>query len=219
MAALLLFLSFAIPAAAQDFAKVDKKVKAYPKSFSDIDKLARRINEDFSRDDEKARAIFTWIAINVRYDLAASRVNKGPIGFSYKTQEEKLAKQKKFRDELAIRTLKSKKGVCQGYSTLFAEVAERVGLEAVIIPGASKSNITQIGKKPGNSDHAWNAVKIEGQWKLLDVTWAAGAATGNPPKFEFRFINPTSPAHDGSPIIRPRISSFSITAATASFNA
>ncbi len=109
---LLLFWCFILPVSAQDFAKVDTKVKSYSNSFSDIDKFAEKVSNDFSRDDENARAIFTWIALNVRYD---------------------------------------------------------------------------IGKQPGKSDHAWNAVKINGDWKLIDVTWAAGAATGNPPKFEFNF--------------------------------
>ncbi len=184
---LLLFWCFILPVSAQDFAKVDTKVKSYPNSFSDIDKFAEKVSNDFSRDDEKARAIFTWIALNVRYDLAAYGVNERPVAYSFKTEAEKLEKQRKFKEELAHKTLKTKKGVCQGYSTLFAQVADRVRLETVIIPGSSKSHIAHIGKQPGKSDHAWNAVKINGDWKLIDVTWAAGAATGNPPKFEFNF--------------------------------
>lgn len=183
----IVFLVSAFSAYSQDYEKVDAIVRGYPNSFSGVDKFAEKVNKDFTRDDEKARAIFTWIATNIKYDLDAYGVNERPVAYSFKTQEEKAAKQKLFKEELALKTLKSKKGVCQGYSTLYELVATRVGLEAVIIAGTSKSHPAHIGKQPGASDHAWNAVKINGEWKLLDTTWGAGTATGNPPKFTFKF--------------------------------
>lgn len=182
---ILLLVSFT--AFGQDYAKADDVVRDYPKSFSDTDKLAGLINKDFKRDHEKARAIFTWIATNVKYDLAAYGVNERPIGFSYSTQQEKIEKQKKLEYDLALKTLRSRRGVCQGYSTLYKILAEKTGLEAVIVTGTSKSHPAHIGKMPGASDHAWNAVKIDGQWKLLDVTFGAGAVSGNPPVFQFRY--------------------------------
>lgn len=184
---LLLFLFIGFSSNAQDYAKVDVTVKAYPKSFATPDKLAEQIAKDFKRDDEKARAIFTWIAINVKYDYAAYGVNEKPVAYSFKTQDEKVAKQKAMKAELAQKTLKSKKGVCQGYATLYAVVADKLGLENEIIPGTSKSHPMHIGKAPGASDHAWNAVKIGGDWKLLDTTWGAGTMTGVKPEFVFKF--------------------------------
>lgn len=183
----LLLVTVAFTASAQDFDKVDNTVRSYPKSFSNTDKIAEQINKDFKRDDEKARAIFSWIAFNVKYDVAAYGVNERPVAFSYKTEEEKATKQRQFVHDLAEKTLKTKKGVCQGYATLFAVVAEKVGLEAVVIPGTSKSHPAHIGKGPGASDHAWNAVKIDGKWKLLDATWGAGVVTGSGPSFKFKF--------------------------------
>lgn len=171
---------------AQDFAKVDAAVKNYP-AFSDTDKFAAKVNADFKRDDEKARAIFTWIATHIKYDLAAYGVNERPVAFSYKTQEEKEAKQKQFKEDLAQKTLKSKKGVCEGYATLFMVVARKAGLESEFIPGTSKSHPSHIGSAPGASDHAWNAVKVGGEWKLLDTTWGAGVVTGAKPQFGFKF--------------------------------
>ncbi|RZJ68849.1 MAG: transglutaminase, partial [Flavobacterium sp.] len=184
---LLLFLSFGFAANAQDFAKVDNTVIAYPKSFASTDKLAEKINADFKRDDEKARAIFTWLATNVKYDLGAYNSNERPVAYSYSSQEEKIAKQKKFKDDLATKTLKSRKGVCQGYATLFEVLADKIGLESVMIPGSSKSHPTHIGKLPTSSDHAWNAVKIDGNWKLVDATWGAGTVVGAKPEFVFKF--------------------------------
>lgn len=180
-----LFLSASI--FAQDYAKVDDIVSAYPTSFKSVNVLAEKINADFKTDEDKARAIFTWIAKNVKYDLAAYGLREAPVAFSFRTQEEKELKLRKFKDDLALKTLKTKKGVCEGYSTLYESLANETGLEAVIIPGTSKSHPTHIGKQPGASDHAWNAVKINGQWRLLDVTWAAGTVTGEKPAFQFKF--------------------------------
>jgi len=182
----IILLLVSVSAKAQDFAKVDAAVTNYP-NFSDTDKFAARVNADFKREDERARAIFTWIATNVKYDLAAYGVNERPVAYSFKTQEEKLAKQKKFKEDIAQKTLKSKKGVCQGYATLFMVVAEKAGLEAQIVSGTSKSHSAHIGAAPGASDHAWNAVKIGKEWKLLDATWAAGTVTGEKPQFGFKF--------------------------------
>lgn len=184
---LFLLLCTGFQVAAQDYAKVDNIVNNYPKSFSDTDKFAAQINKDFTRDDEKARAIFTWLATNVKYDLAAYNVNARPVAYSFKTQAEKEAKQKKFKDDLALKTLKSKKGVCQGYATLFLVVAEKVGLESEIVTGTSKSHPSHIGKAPGASDHAWNVVRVNGNWKFVDATWGAGTVTGQKPAFVFRF--------------------------------
>lgn len=181
-----MLLLISVGVKAQDFAKVDAKVKNYP-NFADTDKFAAKVNADFTRDDEKARAIFTWIATNVKYDLAAYGANERPVAFSFKSQEEKLAKQQKFKEDLAQKTLKSKKGVCQGYATLYMVVAEKVGLESEIVSGTSKSHPAHIGAAPGASDHAWNVVKIGQEWKLLDATWAAGTVTGEKPQFGFKF--------------------------------
>lgn len=183
----LLFFFLGFSANAQDFAKVDNAVKGYTKSFASPDKLATQIGKDFTRDDEKARAIFTWIATNIKYDYAAYGVNEKPVAYSFRTEDEKIAKQKALKTELAQKTLKSKKGVCQGYATLYAVVADNLGLETEIISGTSKSHPMHIGKAPGASDHAWNAVKIGGEWKLLDATWGAGTMVGAKPEFVFKF--------------------------------
>lgn len=172
---------------AQDYSSVDSKVSIYPKSFASVDKLAEKINSDFKTEEDKARALFTWIATNVKYDLVAYSKPEQPVAYSFRTQEEKMIKQRKFKEELAAKTLKTKKGVCEGYATLYELTAGKMGLEAVIVPGTSKSHPTHIGKQPGASDHAWNAVKIDDKWHLIDVTWGAGTVTGSPLKFEFRF--------------------------------
>ena len=80
------------------YEKVDGTVKLYPKSFSDPQQLALKINSDFSEPDEKARAIFTWISLNIKYDLKAyyTQANKG-IAYSFFSPEDKIKKDARAR--------------------------------------------------------------------------------------------------------------------------
>ncbi len=53
--------------------------------------------------------------------------------------------------------------VCGGFANTFLTLAERVGLEAIYVSGEHVD--------PTEDPHAWNQVKIDGQWYNLDVTW------------------------------------------------
>jgi len=109
-----------------------------------------------SRNDaEKVRLIFTWVAFHVDYDAKA--INTGKYG-----------------DMSAEGVLKSRKGVCMGFANLFYELCNATGVEAVKISGYAKGYGYQPGQKFFKTDHAWNAVHIEGNWHLMDVTWGQG---------------------------------------------
>ena len=179
---IVIMLFFSLPTFAQDFSKVDEIVSNYPKSFSKVEDLASKINHDFSKEEEKARAIYSWIALNVKYDVKSyfSSTANRPIAYRYRTEAEKIEKQNQIKLDLINKTLKSKLAVCQGYALLFEHLANLSGLESAFITGNAKSNALDIGKLPTQSLHAWNAVKVNGQWKLVDVTWGAGVV--NPQK-------------------------------------
>src|SRR5262249_47403666 len=70
--------------------------------------------------------------------------------------------------------LKSRKTVCAGYANLFEQLAREAGLEVVHITGSSKGYGYAAGTKPA-TNHAWNAVKFDGRWHLIDATWGAGS--------------------------------------------
>ena len=181
---ILFLLLLVSPAVFSQYESVDARVKTYPASFSDAQKLADRINADFKTDDAKARAIFTWLAVNIKYDMKAYYSQRnGGVAFSYTTPEDKLIKEREFRLKLVKKTLREQKAICEGYTSLFTYLCALTGLDAVIIPGTSKTDHSQIGKLPTQSDHTWNAVKINGKWQLVDVTWAAGVVVGSERKF------------------------------------
>jgi len=180
--AFLLMFFFSLPTFAQDFSKVDETVSNYPKSFSKAEDLASKINTDFSKEEEKVRAIYSWIAFNVKYDVKSyfSNATVRPISYRYRTEAEKIEKQNQIKMDLINKTFKSKLAVCQGYGLLFEHLANLSGLESVFITGNAKASASDIGKLPTQSLHAWNAVKVDGKWKLVDVTWGAGVV--NPQK-------------------------------------
>lgn len=182
---IVLLLSLIINATllSQNYKQVDEKVKNYPKSFSKLDKLADLINKDFKKPEEKARAIYAWIAMNVYYDVKGMNSNK-KVSYSYRTPEEKLQIEKKMEEDLATKTMKQKKAVCQGYSTLYKVLCDKCGIECEIISGTSKTTMQDIGKAPGRMDHAWNAIKLNGKWKLIDATWGAGYIDQGTGKFK-----------------------------------
>ena len=63
--------------------------------------------------------------------------------------------------------LSRRKGVCYGYANLFTALAGEAGLDAHTVTGIIKSAHPEAGLDA----HAWNAVRIDGQWLLLDTAW------------------------------------------------
>ncbi|MCY1633735.1 transglutaminase domain-containing protein [Marinifilum sp. D737] len=182
---LILFFSLA-SAKAQDLSRVDQVLGGYPANFSSTEALALKITRDFSTDLEKARAAYTWIALHVAYDTKALGKSQR-VRFSYRSQAELEAKKKQFRKDLALKTLKRHKALCEGYSTLFQNLCRHMNIECEIVSGTARRMITEIGRENLPSNHAWNAVKINGSWQLIDATWAAGWVDYSKMKFNKEF--------------------------------
>ena len=140
-----------------NYEKIDAHALAAPASAEQsVESLAAYLIEPAKNEQEKARAIFRWICQNIDYDLGsyfAGRLS------STKSED----------------VLKSRSSVCAGYSDLFSALAEEAGLEAVEIRGYGKGYSYRPGQRfAGPFNHAWNAVKVNGSWYLMDPTWGAG---------------------------------------------
>lgn len=99
-------------------------------------------------DLEKEKKIYNYIQDNVAYDhQAAALVNGGSCGNlphafdAYGAACEGLA-------------------VCEGYAELFQYLCYCIGI-----------NATQVYGTAMGGSHMWNAVKIENEWYMLDLTW------------------------------------------------
>ncbi|KAI8943135.1 hypothetical protein NX059_001166 [Plenodomus lindquistii] len=148
----------------RDFSGPDNHATRYPRTqlpSSDVGWLAQQLCSQFSSPTDKARSIFTWLHHNVDYDVYSFFNNCVQPSTPEKTITNGLA-------------------VCEGYAGLFAALALKAGLQAMVISGASKGfghEPMQPGQPipPFKMTHAWNAVKIDnGEWKLIDPCWGAG---------------------------------------------
>lgn len=174
MKKLIFFLLISTSAFSNDFIKVDEKVTTYPR-FSKVEDLATQIEKDFDKDVDKARAAFYWLAINIRYNL---KEYYNPIQrayrFSYKTEAERKQKLQALKDKLVDAAFRNQTGVCEEYAQSFKKICDLLGLEAEVIKGYVRNDASEIRAIPSRTNHAWNAVKINGKWLILDATWAAG---------------------------------------------
>ena len=137
------------------------------------DSLARLINANFFTTAEKARAIYGWITTHITYNTS---VFKPWTKYQYSPDPLDTAAVWPSGDEMTARkVMRRRTAVCDGYARLFKVLCDYTGVEAVVIQGYGRVQGQGDGKFRTN--HTWNAVKIDSDWQLLDVTWASGYLT------------------------------------------
>lgn len=92
-------------------------------------------------DLEKALIAHDWMTLNVEYDY--ENYCKGTIPWSSYTAEGALVK---------------RIAVCQGYALAYEAVLKRMGISCITVVSRSMN-------------HAWNMVKLDGDWYHVDTTW------------------------------------------------
>jgi len=141
-------------------------------SFAQNERLESILSEiDYQQDTIKA--VFDWVTDNIRYDVYKLNQLK-QYGGKKKDSRKKAVKKKTQQERDADRiekAIKNKKGVCQDYSLLIDALVKKLGYESYIIEGCTKN---KQGKINAGLGHAWNAIKVNGTWKLFDSTWGAG---------------------------------------------
>ncbi|MEP7141534.1 MAG: transglutaminase-like domain-containing protein [Ferruginibacter sp.] len=115
--------------------------------------IARYVQSNFKSDPEKLHAIYSWIITNIRYD----KDSMYPINWSLE-HEEKISA-----------TLRRRRGVCENYATLFADIALKSGF-----PSFAVSGYTRQHGSVNRAGHSWCAVYLRQQWFLCDPTWDIG---------------------------------------------
>lgn len=151
---ILLTLSALLGSGQSRFSSIDETSKSAPTSLTTYSEIAGHLTKDLDEDVEKIRAIYIWIAHNIRYDLDLVNSNR-----RYESAE-----------QIVEETIRRRVGICQHYSELFLAMSRSVGLESYLITGYSRDILGKIS----NMSHAWNGVEIDSKFYLIDLTWVAG---------------------------------------------
>ncbi|BFZ58236.1 hypothetical protein PYCC9005_005298 [Savitreella phatthalungensis] len=143
-----------------DFTAVDAYARDLPDAYAtDPTTLARALVHPFTSSTEviKFRALFTWVATHIDYDVAAFM-------------------SRALKPQHPADTLRSRRAVCSGYAGLVRSLCEVVGIACVEVSGYGKGFGYVLGAgTAGESNHAWNAVKVGGDdWRMVDACWGAG---------------------------------------------
>lgn len=116
-----------------DWSRVDSIVAGYPDRPLRVKGISNRIRRDFTLPEERARAVFTWIATHVAYDVKALTKKKK------KGSNRTSKNQDRLYNRRALKAFWRKKAVCDGYSRLYKKMAVQCGLECVVLSGESKT--------------------------------------------------------------------------------
>lgn len=128
--------------------------------FKNIDQISNSLQLQSLSESKKVRSIFTWMARHISYDTEAAASLEIP------SQQPE--------DVIARRT-----AVCEGYARLFNTLCEKNNIESRMVVGFVKPRATDIIRAE-IPNHAWNAVKVNGRWFLVDVGWASQALSQAP---------------------------------------
>ena len=101
--------------------------------------------------------IFYWISQNIAYDNEACV--SGHIQYQSATD-----------------VFRSRKGVCGAFANIFEGLCTAAKIECKTISGYAKGvGYTLERKSFDRANHAWNAVRLEAHWYLIDSTWGRGS--------------------------------------------
>lgn len=160
---LLVFQGISLGQTTLDFQEVDRYARNAPKNVQSIDELASYFSSIEAKPIEKARMIYVWLTDNISYDAKAYNL-------------------KNIGDNSSSTVFKTKKAVCAGFANLYTDLGEKLGLEIETISGVAKGyefeeNVSDDLEESIN--HAWNAIRIDGEWRVFDATWGEGYGMSN----------------------------------------
>ncbi|BAQ64225.1 transglutaminase domain-containing protein [Geminocystis sp. NIES-3709] len=145
------------------FSTIDYKARNIKYTGNSVKELANILSQYATTEEEKARIIYTWITHNISYDVVALA---------------DLFERNIYPDVKVETVLNTRSTICSGYANLYQQLAQYMGLKSVIVTGYGKG-INYIVGEDNEVNHAWNTVKINNNWYLIDATWGAGTVNND----------------------------------------
>jgi len=137
--------------------------KSMSNSTIEISDLNDFVELNISEEKEIAKFFYYWISLNIEYDHETADKKE-----SETTQEEII------ESENPIIAFNNRKAVCIGYSNLYKLFMDNFEIDCQIVTGYAKTldNLTLEIELDGEFRHAWNVIKLDSSWILIDTTWA-----------------------------------------------
>ena len=151
-----------------------------------LEKVAEYIANNAVDDFDKVKKLHDWTALNIRYNTGAFFSGRIP-------------------DQTVSNVISSGQAVCAGYSEVFLHLCKLLDIECETVTGYARGYGRSVfgSENPYNSSHAWNKVRINGDWYLIDTTWDAGYVNGRSYVARYRtdylFPPPEQYIHDHFP--------------------
>jgi kyphoscoliosis peptidase len=121
--------------------------------------IAVKLTKPFTDKTEKARAIYTWIANNIAYDVKAAKNGN--------TEKNSPAE-----------VLIYRKAIGNGFALLFQDMCSVAGIRCLTVNGYLKKSVLNIDEKDVELNHSWAVVQL-GQspdtWHYVDVALGTGS--------------------------------------------
>lgn len=129
---------------------------------TNINGVAQYIAQQESDPNLQVKAIHDYVISRVNYDLSVLETGVRP-------------------SQDARTVFETHQAVCEGYAHLFNALGQAMGMEVMYLEGDIRKDLAPLDLIPSSlrliqsqynwTRHAWNAVKVEGHWQLVDTTW------------------------------------------------
>lgn len=130
------------------------------------ERLVQEITSDLTTDKEKFDALFTWVVFHVRFDQRSyKRSRTSP---TYRHIED---------------VLRHRRGLALDIAHLMDTLCDLAGIQNTTVEGMVKEITFDLGDTLHMSNHAWNAVKLDGRWYVYDLVWCRGSIETEYTKF------------------------------------
>ena len=142
---------------ANEYNVIDTYASRTPETYArNLKTLATYLTSPARTETAKARSIYAWILSHIRYD---GSIYSGQVYYS--------------EVDYATKVLHSRRAVCTGFALLYKQLLKQAGVQVENVKGYSRVSDSQAGLPIQRLDHEWNAVRLDGDWYLVDLTWAA----------------------------------------------
>ena len=143
----------------KNFTAIDEYVKKLGKLDTlTMGTISSIVTKPFEDKEEKARAIYSWIANNIEYDV-------------------KMAKSGNVNKNSPTEVLQYRKAVGIGFASLFQDMCSSADIRCLTADGYLKNSAEQIGESDVEINHSWAVVQLgksPEEWYYVDPALASG---------------------------------------------